>query len=114
MIYIFVRACCTRDYKARPSVVHMLLDHVPDVEGFRAIQEHGSNQINSAALKVRRERGEAKAVVVLGSSSDSDEEQGVPSARGESKEADASGVVDLSEESVPDDLNESGYKLVLD
>ena len=37
---------------------------------------------------------------------------GIPSARGESLEADASGVVDLSEESVPDDLNESGYKPV--
>ena len=76
----FVKACCTHDYKARPSVVHLLLDHVPNGAGLRGVQEHGSDQMKSAVSKLRRERGEVKGPVILGSCSDSDEEPGVVTA----------------------------------
>ena len=49
----FVKACCTHDYKARPSVVHLLLDHVPNGAGFRGVQEHRSDQMKSAVSKLR-------------------------------------------------------------
>ena len=76
----FVKACCTHDYKARPSVVHLLLDHVPNGAGLRGVQEHGSDQMKTAVNKERRERGEVKGAVILGSCPDSDEEPGVATA----------------------------------
>ena len=53
----FVRACCTRDYKARPSAVRLLLDHIPD--GKQAIRQYGSEQTKKNAGLANSGEGES-------------------------------------------------------